>query len=100
MYTWTELVRTDTLGEGDLGDLDRIVERYVGWHNDLLGERLGQDAPLLNITGVSIEYRPPFGSSRADMYEGSPSYVYLPHVRIKLGNGFAYMSPLSVVDEE
>jgi len=93
-YAWTDLVRTDTLGEDDLEDLETVVDSYVELHNEYWGDRFGDDAPLLDITGVSIEYRPPFGSSSSDMYEGSPSYVYLPHIRIDLGGGFAYMSPL------
>ncbi len=93
-YAWTDLVRTDTLGKEDLEDLETVVDGYVELHNEYWGDLLGDDAPLLNITGVTIEYCPPFGSSSSDMYEGSPSYVYLPHIRIDLGGGFAYMSPL------
>jgi hypothetical protein len=100
VYAWTDLLRTDTLGRDDLEDLETVVDRYVESHNEYWGGHLGDDAPLLNITGVTIEYRPPFGSSSSDMYEGSSSYVYLPHIRIDLGGGFAYMSPLRDTEAE
>lgn len=99
-YAWADLVRTDMIGPEELEDLASVVDRYVRWHNELWGERIGGDAPVLNITGASIEYRPPFGMSASQMYEGSPRYVYLPHIRIEVGNGFAYMSPLVVAEEE
>jgi hypothetical protein len=100
VYAWADLVRTGTIGGGELDDLDTIADRYISWHNDYWGERLAGDAPVLNITGVTIEYRPPFGTSAGDMYEGSPRYVYLPHIRIDIGGGFAYMSPLSSYEED
>ena len=99
-YAWPQLVRTDTIGPEELEPLEAVIDRYVIWHNELWGERLDEDAQVLNITGVSIEYRPPFGTSAGDMYEGSPRYVYLPHILIEIGGGFAYMSPLKASEED
>lgn len=94
VYAWTDLVRTDTIDAGELDDIGAVVERYVDWHNELMEDRLGTDSSVVNVTGVSIEYRPPYGSSMGDMYEGSPRYVYLPHLRIDVGEGYACLSPL------
>jgi hypothetical protein len=99
-YAWTDLEVIDVLSGDDLEELRTVVGGYVEWHNQRWAATFPEDSPRMNISAVSIEYCPPAGSSPDDMYEGSPSYVLLPVVRIELGGGYVYMSPLTEIEEE